>query len=124
MTAPAPSGVELTVRFLETCGVELRWEWGAYWFKDREKYGGHVVPDFTREEHLGRVVRMIRERWPLRTEFDVVLNHGDDPVAVRLWTDWSGDDRFFGHGESPGAALMRAAIAAGGGEGGLPEQGG
>ncbi len=136
MTAPAPSGVALTARFFITCGREVFLaEKGVpaptWCYVIEEEDGSRVaaVPDLTREKNLGVLIKMWQDanpngQWRLFGSPSL----SDPPCHAAVWLDWGQAEKIDsdgeGFGDNPGAALMLAAIEAGGGEGGLPEQGG
>lgn len=111
------TGVELTAKFFEACGREVRlkesvgyWQWCS----GGEKYNvWSPVPDFTQPGHLEEVIGMVRERWPEgATMVSVYHEEGNAMVSLLGLTDGSGGA--LESAESPTVALMLAAIRAAG----------
>ena len=118
----ALSGIELSARFYETVlGFEIEWLRGRphkVWTEDGWTNRA-LLPDLAAEHELGRVVRLVQERWPRggHEMGRVWESHGrGQHYASVALTDgdwlvdgWAGQAA---EKDNPGLALMLAACAA------------
>lgn len=120
------TGTELTAKFYEACGREVRFGRSAgywQWCSGGEKYNvWSPIPDLTQPGHLETVIGMVRERWPAKQ-----FQYDDDGHAILFTMRGSGENaaqiRDVSAGKARGShkgecslseALMLAAIQAAG----------